>query len=252
MESLETRTLSVIVPVYNEGERIVSNLDLLLSEVEPHFKRFEVLVISDGSTDSTNSRLKSLADPRIKVTTLESNRGKGFAVRRGFQEAKGDYVLFIDGGMELHPKEIRIFIGLMDLYEADVVIGSKRHPQSNVDYPRIRRLLSSIYQEVIFRLFRLDVTDTQVGLKLFRGEVIRKVLPHLEVDRYGFDLELLALARHFGFKKMLEAPITLDYFSRNTRGKIEELVHVFRVGLLVLSDTWRVVKKVKHLDQAGK
>jgi dolichol-phosphate mannosyltransferase len=239
--------LSVVVPVFNEVRNIRANLELLLSEVEPYFSSYEILVVSDGSTDGTNQVLREWRHPHIRPIIFERNRGKGFVVREGFREATGSYILFIDGGMELHPREIRIFLGLMDLYHADVVLGSKRHPQSRIDYPAIRRVLSFIFQQFVKHLFELDVTDTQVGIKLFRSEVIKAVLPELQLDSYGFDLEVLALARMHGFTQFLEAPIRLDYFRRNTRSIVRELAHVFCVGLDVVSDAWKLHHRIRWL-----
>lgn len=239
--------VTVIVPVFNEARNIVDNLDLLLSEIEDHFQSFEILIISDGSKDGTNARVFQFKYPGLRLIIQEKNQGKGAAIRRGFAEAKGDYIFFIDGGMELHPKELRIFLGLMRLYDADIVIGSKRHPQSNVYYPWYRKFLSWCYQRLIRFLFEIDVTDTQVGMKLFRREVIDQVLPHMKTDRYGFDLELLSLAKIFGFTKMLEAPIELDYFERNKRFITVELMHVLRVGWSLLKDTWKVYRRIRHI-----
>jgi len=245
--SLRDSRLSVIVPVFNEVEHVIKNIELLISEVEPHFSSFEILVVSDGSTDGTNQVLAAYRHDRVSTVLFEKNQGKGAVVREGFRRAQGDYIFFIDGGMELHPRELRIFLGLMSLYDADMVLGSKRHPQSQIDYPMIRRVLSSVYQLLIQRLFDLDVTDTQVGIKLFRREVIDAVLPDLRIDRYGFDLEILALAKLRGFDSMLEAPIRLDYFVGNRRPLIPELFHIFRVGMDILGDTWRLYWRVRSL-----
>ncbi|MBX3021565.1 MAG: glycosyltransferase family 2 protein [Bdellovibrionales bacterium] len=239
--------LSIIVPVFNEAVQIQNNLDMLLAEVEKYFTTFEVIVVSDGSTDGTNLALLSFTHPDMRSVILDRNTGKGNAVRAGFQAASGDYILFIDGGMEIHPKEIRIFMGLMNLYDCDIVIGSKRHPQSKVEYPWYRRVLSFAFQKLVRLLFHIDVTDTQVGIKLFRGEVIDAVLPHLEIDRYGFDLELLSMAKHFGFGDILEAPIKMEYFNKNQKSVGREFAHVVRVGLSLLSDTFRLYRRLKAL-----
>ena len=241
-------TLSVIVPVFNDATQIAANLELLISEVEPYFPDYEVLVVSDGSTDGTVDVLAGLRHPRLKVIAYPQNKGKGYAVREGMKAARGTYVFMIDGGMELHPTECKIFVGLMELYGADMVIGSKRHPQSQVIYPRLRRMLSFCYQKLVKRLFGLNVTDTQVGMKLFRREVVQAVLPDLTIDRYGFDLELLALARRRGYKRVLEAPIRLDYFHSNFRPVARELLHVFKVGASVLADTLRLYRRIRRLE----
>lgn len=237
---LSDSLISIIVPVFNEAHRIIDNLDLLIGEVEEYFPRFEVIVVSDGSTDDTNLKVLSVHHPYIRLLAVDRNKGKGHAVRAGFRDAAGDYILFIDGGMELHPREIKIFVGLMDLYQADMIIGSKRHPQSQVDYPWFRKFLSYLFQLVVRFLFAVDVTDTQVGIKLFRRPVIDAVLPYLRIDRYGFDLEILCLAKVLGYGKVLEAPIRLDYFDRNRRFVPAEIFHVLRVGLSLLGDTFRL------------
>lgn len=239
--------ISVIVPVFNEGARIQDNLELLIDEIEDHFARFEILVISDGSTDDTNSKVFQFKYPGLRLIPFVKNQGKGAAVRKGFEQAQGDYIFFIDGGMELHPKELKIFFGLMRLYEADIVIGSKRHPQSKIYYPLLRRILSRIYQKLIKTLFKVDVTDTQVGMKLFRKEVVESVLPFLQVNRYGFDLEILSLASLFGYRKMLEAPITMEYFSKNRRAFPLELIHIFKVGSSLMKDTLSLYFRIRGI-----
>lgn len=241
--------LSIIVPVFNEAVQIQRNLDMLLNEVEKYFSAFEIIVVSDGSTDGTNLALLSFRHPDIRPLILDKNAGKGNAVRAGFQAASGDYVLFIDGGMEIHPKEIRIFMGLMDLYDCDIVVGSKRHPQSKVEYPWYRRILSFAFQKVVRLLFHIDVTDTQVGIKLFRRDVIDALMPHLQINRYGFDLELLSLAKHFGFGDILEAPIKMEYFNKNKKPVATEVLHVLRVGFSLLADTVSLYLRLRQLPR---
>lgn len=242
--------LSIIVPVFNEGTVIAEHLRLLLSEVQTHFSDFEVIVVSDGSTDDTSAELLAFRHPGLTPLIFERNTGKGNAVRSGFKRATGDYILFIDGGMEIHPREIRIFVGLMDLYDSDIVIGSKRHPQSRVIYPWYRHVLSWLFQRLVHRLFDVDVTDTQVGIKLFKAEVVHAILPHLHIDRYGFDLELLSLASRAGYRRILEAPIRLDYFAKNSRPLFFDLLHVLRVGVSLISDTLKLHRRLKNVDIA--
>jgi len=247
--AIRDKKISVIVPVYNEARSIIENLDLLISEISPYFTNYEIIVISDGSTDGTDKLLSKQSHPNVKTILLDKNRGKGYAIRQGFIEGKGDFFLFIDGGMELHPKEIKVLLGLQALYDADIVVGSKRHPQSDIQYPLVRRILSFILQQIVKQLFDLDVTDTQVGLKLFRKEVVEAIRDDLSINRYGFDLEVLAFARHKGFKRMLEAPIRLDYFCGEPRPFYVELPHIFRVGLEVAKDTLRVYLKYRALKK---
>ncbi|MGE4131817.1 MAG: glycosyltransferase family 2 protein [Bdellovibrionales bacterium] len=254
ISDLNDYKLSIVVPVFNEAEHLTENLDTLLGEVEQYFKNFEIIVVSDGSTDETNLHLVRFRHPNVRPLFSLKNTGKGAAVRKGFEMATGKYILFIDGGLEIHPKEIRIFMGLMALYQVDIVIGSKRHPQSRVEYPWYRQLLSWMFQKMIRFLFDIDVTDTQVGIKLFRREVIDAILPHLQIDRYGFDLELLSLAKMCGYGQTLEAPIRMDYFLKNKRPAPLDLLHVIKVGFSLMTDTIRLYRRLESIrpiiDQA--
>ncbi len=205
--------LSIVVPSFNEP-RLNANLDVLRAELGP--EPYELIVVNDVR-----------------------GQGKGAAVLAGLRQAKGERVLFIDGGMEIHPKEIRIFMRLMDIYCCDMVIGSKRHPQSVVAYPWYRRVLSLAFQLLVRLIFDVDVTDTQVGLKLISRPALDAVLPDVRLERYGFDLELLVLAKRAGFGNVLEAPVRLDYFNR-ARPMLLDLWHVGRVGASLVADVWRL------------
>lgn len=240
-------SISIVVPVFNEEENIVGNIALLKLELSKHFGNYEIFLISDGSTDKTSDIIATLENDHTKIICFKDNRGKGAAIRAGFEQCSGDYILFIDGGMELHPKEIRIFMGLMSLYSADMVIGSKRHPQSVVFYPWYRRFLSMIYQKLIRCLFSFNITDTQVGIKLFRGKLVREVLPYLKINHYGFDLEIISLAVALGYDNILEAPIRLDYFLKNRRSVFLDLIHTIRVGNLLFIETIMLYITVRKL-----
>jgi dolichol-phosphate mannosyltransferase len=250
-EEYENAFVSVVVPVFNEAPNVVENLYTLLDELELSFKNFEIIVISDGSTDGTSWEVFRFKSEHIRVRIFPENMGKGAVVREGFGEAKGDYILFIDGGMEIHPREIRIFIGLMLLYRCDIVVGSKRHPQSRIHYPWFRRVLSWVFQKGVYLLFDVDVTDTQVGMKLFRREVIDAIKPHLAIDRYGFDLEILSLAKMQGHKRIIEAPISMQYFDKNRRFILFEVWHVAKVAWSLGKDTLRLYFRLKKLQSEG-
>jgi glycosyltransferase involved in cell wall biosynthesis len=117
----------------------------------------------------------------------------------------------MDADGDIDPRAIRPSLALMELYEPDIVLGSKRHPLSEVSYPTLRRLLSWTYHKLCRLLFRVNVRDTQTGLKLIRRDVLATVLPRMLEKRYAFDLELLVVARRLGFRRVLEAPVRIDY-----------------------------------------
>lgn len=203
--------LSVIIPAYNEGKNIERTLRLLERSLERMNRPHEVVLVCDGCTDDTATRAKALKLDHVRVLTYEKNRGKGYALTYGTNHSKGDVVTFLDAGGDFDDDSIDKFIKLMEVFDADIVIGSKRHPASRVNYPASRQLGSRLYQVLIRMLFNLNVRDTQTGLKVFRRDVLVKVLPRVLVKRYAFDLELLVVANHLGYHRIFEAPVEMDF-----------------------------------------
>jgi glycosyltransferase involved in cell wall biosynthesis len=216
--------LSVVVPAYKDGVRIVDNIRRLTSALDETGLRWEVIVVVDGDAE-TYEAAQRLRSDWVSVLGYGANRGKGFALRCGMKAARGEVVTFIDSDMEVGPEEIGRMTRLLDLYDADIVVGSKRHPMSVVEYPTLRRIQSWVYQVLLRMLFRIKVRDTQTGLKVMRREVAVRVLQVALVKRFAFDLELVVLSRHFGYRRIIEAPVTINYkFSSTTN-----LRAVFRV-----------------------
>jgi glycosyltransferase involved in cell wall biosynthesis len=204
--------LSVIVPVYNEAGTIVENVGTIRDRVEGGLgEAVELIVVSDGSIDESEERLLADASHRARVIHYDRNLGKGYAVKTGALAARGRWISFVDADLDVDPASIPSFLELARGESLDFVIGSKRHPESRVHYPRSRRVGSWFYQQLIRLLFSLDVRDTQVGLKVFRREVAEEVLPLLLVKQFAFDLEFLAVARALGYRRIREQPVTLRY-----------------------------------------
>ena len=209
--------LSVVVPFFNPGGEILHrHLVRLLKTLEGERVRFEVLAVSDGSTDGSERLARELGPRGVRTVVLASNGGKGAALRAGLVEARGKYLGFIDADGDIPAELWRQFLTLMRRYDADMVVGSKRHPSSQVHYPPLRRLYSRAFQALVHALFRVDVTDTQTGIKLFRRDVLVDVLPLLVERGYVFDLELLAIARRRGWRRVLEAPVRVEHRFRST------------------------------------
>ncbi len=204
--------LTVIVPVFNQESAIVENVETIRRAVATGLGApFELIVVSDGSIDRTAERMLEAAGDGVRVIHYDRNLGKGYAVKVGALEAAGRYVAYIDADLDLDPAWLPRFVEIAEREGLDFAIGSKRHPESHVHYPLSRRLASWLYQQLVRVLFRLDVRDTQVGLKVFHRDVAEQVLPLLLVKRFAFDLELLAVSRAFGFSRIKELPIRLDY-----------------------------------------
>src|SRR6266850_319959 len=162
-QPLPTVELSVVVPAYREGRRIYGNLKRLVTELDKLNVTYEVVVVSDGNTDTTVSEAQRVGSHAIRVFHYPMNIGKGFALSCGVDQCVGPLVTFIDADMELDPANIAGFIDTMRSSGCDAVIGSKRHPESKVAYPRFRRIQSAVYQLFVRVLFNLNVRDTQTG-----------------------------------------------------------------------------------------
>jgi glycosyltransferase involved in cell wall biosynthesis len=204
--------LSVVVPVYNQEATIVDNVAQIRDRVEAGLGQpVEVIVVSDGSVDASGERLLEDPSHRARVIHYDRNLGKGFAIKAGALAAQGRWISYVDADLDLDPGSLAEFLALAERESLDFVIGSKRHPESHVQYPRRRRVGSWLYQRLVRVLFSLDVRDTQVGLKLFRREVAEEVLPLLLVKQFAFDLEFLAVARALGYHRIREQPVKLEY-----------------------------------------
>jgi len=244
--------LSIVMPAYNEGEHIYTNL-LKTNEIVSSFcDSFELVCVNDGSKDNTYEemcRAKEECD-KISIVTYTPNGGKGHAIKQGVAAAKGELIGFLDSDLDLSPDHFEDFMKHMESEKADVVIGSKMHKESQLDYPPLRKFISFGYYVMLRLLFRLKVHDTQTGIKLFRSELLKKIVPDVMTKGFAYDIEILACANEMG-AKIIERPIRL-VFSRSggfSRIKIKDIWLVFK-------DTFKIRKKVsrirKERRKAGK
>ncbi|MDA3799989.1 MAG: glycosyltransferase [Kiritimatiellae bacterium] len=207
--------LSVLMPSYNLGHTIAQNIDHVV-EIFSGRIPFEVIVVDDGSSDDSASIINAKAKEYscVKPVVFHRNKGKGTGLKRGFEVTEGDYVLLLDGDLDLPPSQASRFFDILKEENADVVIGSKMHPESQIDYPAKRRLYSFVYYSFVKLMIGLPVKDTQTGIKLFKREVLEYVIPRMLVKHYAFDLEVLSIAHEKGFK-VSEAPIQLVFKGGN-------------------------------------
>lgn len=205
------KLLSVIIPAYKKEETIVKDVLSISKALDQIRYDYEVIVVVDGRVDKTFEEASKIKSGKIKIVGYQVNHGKGYAIRYGMARAKGDPIAFIDAGMEIDPNGISMILEHMEWYDADIIVGSKRHPASQVDYPPKRKIISRFYQLFVRLFTQLNITDTQAGLKIYQRKVLEKVLPRLVVKHYAFDLEILAVAYRLGFKRIFEAPIKLEY-----------------------------------------
>jgi len=203
--------LSVIIPAYKQEKTIVKDLNSINSVLKQGKYDYEIICVIDGKVDRTFERAKTIKSPNINIIGYEKNHGKGYAVRYGMARAKGDLIAFIDSGMDINPNAISMLLEHMKWYNSDVIVGSIRHSASKViGYPFKRKLFSIGYHLLTRFLFGLRITDSQRGIKIFKREVLEKVLPRLMVKTFAFDIEMLSVANHLGFKKIHDGPVEMD------------------------------------------
>ncbi len=199
------------MPSYKQEKTIQSDLLRIKGVLDQLRYPTELICVVDGNLDNTLKNASKFARKydNVKALGYGTNKGKGYAVRFGMAASSGDIVAFIDAGMDLNPNGLSMLLEHFEWYNADIIVGSKRHPVSKVDYPWQRVILSFGYQMLTRILFGLKIKDTQVGMKFYKRGVLEKVLPRLLVKRYAFDIEILAVANYLGFNRIYEAPVEI-------------------------------------------
>lgn len=195
--------LSVVIPVYNESGR----LPLTLLDIDKHLSKvdftYEILVYNDGSTDDTVGTTKKLMKliPNLRVGGYDKNQGKGNAVREAMLEAKGRYRLFMDSDNSTSVDQVNKMIPLLKK-GAHVVIGSRDVEGAVMEPPQplFKRILGNMGNLFIQALLLPGIWDTQCGFKCFSEEATEKIFPLQRIKRWGFDPEILSLAKKFGYK----------------------------------------------------
>jgi len=212
---------SLIIPAYEEGDRLRECIFQVKRTLSLIGLDFEIIVVDDGSQYKTYGAAKSLEDdPKVRFFRNKANMGKGYAVKKGFQKSTGDIIAYmdVDIGCTLKPQQMAYY--LKRLNSSDVVIASKRHPLSKINYPLHRRILSRAFNILVRLFFRLPLSDTQCGFKVFKRKALEDAMPRLRVKRYAFDVELLVSIHRRGYK-IEEAPLNIIH--RESRINIKEI-----------------------------
>lgn len=232
--------LSVVIPAFDEAERIGPTLAAVRNHFESGDVPAEIIVVDDGSRDGTAARaeaaLAGFAESRIVV--LPANRGKGAAVRAGVLASRGDLVLFTDADLSTPIEELERFLPLIDA-GADVVIGSRALPGSDVRVRQraLREGMGKLFNRLVRLLVLPGIPDTQCGFKLFRREAARRVFSETRIRGFGFDVEILALCARRGYRVFqvpvawVNSPPSRVRLVRSSLGMIADLVRIrLRLG----------------------
>lgn len=198
--------LSVAIPAFNEAGRIGRTLERLLGYLETREYRSEIVVVDDGSTDST-ARIVGQSFPAVRCIQYGVNRGKGYASARGAEACQGRYILIYDADGSTPCEEIEKLFAAFEA-GADMVIGSRALPASEVEVPqpRHRRVMGRGYNALLRMLGLTEFRDTQCGFKALTREARDIVIPRLTVNGFGADCEMLVIARRHGLK-VVEIPV---------------------------------------------
>jgi dolichyl-phosphate beta-glucosyltransferase len=201
--------LSIVVPAYNEAQRILPSLERLFAYMDGRHCAYEVLVIDDGSTDDTAAVIRErFGDrPQLRLLAYGGNRGKGYAVRCGAGHATGDVVLFSDADFSTPIEEVEKMLPLLD-QGYDMVIGSRAVKGAEIRerQPFYREGAGKLFNLLVRVLVAPEFHDTQCGFKCYRSAPMHPVLERLQIDGFAFDVEMIALARAAGLR-IAEVPV---------------------------------------------
>lgn len=196
---LMTPFLSIVIPAYNEEKRLATTLQAVQNFLSKQKYKSEVIVVDDGSRDQTSATTQKYKGqiPTLKILKHKVNLGKGAAVKSGVLNSSGEYVLFADADNSTPIEELDKLLPYATKENYDLVIGSRYTKESDVQIrqPWYRRFLGRTGNLVIQIFLLPGINDTQCGFKLLKGDVARELFPKLTINRFGFDMELLYLAK---------------------------------------------------------
>ena len=230
--------------MYNEEKIAVGSMKKLYDFLSAEFSDFEIVVSNDGSTDSTVQLMNDFSgqNPRLRVVGYKDNRGKGSAVREGILASKGEIVLYTDCDLAYGTKQIKGIIEKQIESGADIVIGSRSISKDGYEgYTFLRKIASKLYVKVISVAAGFRHSDSQTGLKCFKGDSARKIFSQCSVNGFAFDLEALMIAEKSGMT-IEEFPVKIINHSQS-----ESKVNIFRDTFRMLKDIRMIRKRLKKM-----
>ena len=245
--NVRLRSLSIVIPAYNEEERLPSTLDQVLAYLRRgDFAPWELLVVNDGSKDGTAALVRRLAvtEPKLRLIENPGNKGKGYSVRHGMLEARYDWALFSDADLSAPIEELPKLFAAIEREQAAVAIGSRALDRSLIGTHQ------STFREMGGRFFNLMVQlgtglrlwDTQCGFKLFRRDAAQAVFRRQQLERFGFDVEALFIARRLGYR-IAEVPVKWNHVDGTKVSMATDSVDMFGDIARVRWNDWKGLYK---------
>ena len=240
------QSISIVVPAYNEERRLPSTLDALVAYLDAREWTFaEIVVVDDGSTDGTVALVerRRAARPLIRLLRNPGNRGKGYAVRHGVLEAKGDWILFSDADLSTPIGELDKLYAAAQARGAQAAIGSRALDRSLIQrhQPGLRETAGKFFNLVMRLTTGLPFRDTQCGFKLFQAPAAREIFRRQQLDGFGFDVEALFIARRLGLAAV-EVPVRwsdVEGTKVSTLRGLDAFVDLARIRLRQLAGKYR-------------
>ncbi|HET9696622.1 MAG TPA: dolichyl-phosphate beta-glucosyltransferase [Terriglobales bacterium] len=234
---MDPLTYSIVIPAYNESERITASLDKILAFITDQHWQAEIVVVNDGSRDNTSQIVREYAKhhPAVKLIENPGNRGKGYTVRNGMMHAHGDVLLFTDADLSSPITEAPKLLAALE-NGADISFGS-RWLQAELQterQPFHRQVFGRIFNLLLWIILGLNYKDTQCGFKAFTRKAAQVVFPKQRIERWGFDPELLYLARRANLK-VKEVPVE---WAHDDRSKINPVTDGFKMFVELLKIRW--------------
>ena len=233
-------TYSIVVPAYNESTRIAASLEKVLTYVHAEGWNAEVIVVNDGSRDNTAEIVRSFAaeDPVIRLLENPGNRGKGYSVRNGMLHARGKILIFSDADLSSPIEEAAKLLHALD-QGADIAIGSRwlRAETQTQRQPLHRQLFGRIFNLMLRITLGLKFKDTQCGFKAFKKPAAAAIFPLQKIERWGFDPEILFLARKFGFR-VQEIPVAWGHSGETRINPIADGFRMFLEMIRIRRNDW--------------
>src|SRR3989338_946887 len=229
---------SIIIPAYNEEKRISKTVARILEFFEKKKVDFEIIVVNDGSNDKTSEAVKIFRNKKIRLLEFSPNHGKGFAVKQGMLNAKGDIILFSDADLSTPIEEFDKLINYIK--DFDVIIGSRSIKGANVvkHQPFYRELMGKIFNKIV-RLFTIrGIIDTQCGFKIFNQKAAKDVFSRTRITGFGFDVEALFLAKISGYK-IKEVPVTWINDEQTKISPVKDSLKMFIEVLKIRINYWK-------------
>ena len=242
----QTLDLSIVIPAFNEAQRLPRTIEQIVSYLSARPWRAEIVVVDDGSSDATPKLIEDYQKkyPDLRMISNGSNRGKGFSVRHGVLEARGEIVVFTDADLSTPIEEADKLLSAIREKGYDVAIGSRGLDKSliNVHPSAFRERAGTLFNRVVRRIAGLDISDTQCGFKAFRRERTRIIFEQQRIERFGFDPEILFLAKRHGLR-VAEIPVRWSHDPATKVNVIGDGIGMF-LELLVIR--WNSVRGFYH------